>query len=183
MTSLRGRDSNMTGGPGIVATDTPSAPRELSASGFRFAGFSATRLAFFILCVASLCWGLWVTRQLTKPGADDLVSVRLSKLVGDFVTSQARSNAPDDVAAIQTAMYMKALDTALKERSARGATILVAEAVVASSARDVTEEVRAETAARMASLFPQGAGATIPSAVPGVSPAIDRPGITMGAPK
>lgn len=183
MTVLDGRNPAMTGGPGIVATDTPSAPRELSAAGFRFAGFSAARLAFFILCVAALCWGMWVTRQLTKPSADDLVSVRLSKLVGDFVTSQARSNVPEDVSAIQTAMYMKSLDTALKERSARGATILVAEAVIASSARDVTEEVRAETAARMASIFPQGAGAPISPNAVGAAPASNLAGMASGAAK
>jgi conjugal transfer pilin signal peptidase TrbI len=152
MSSLGGQHTSLSDGSGVVATTPRTQPRELSAAGFRFAGFSAARLAFFILCVAGLCWGMWVTRQLTKPSADDLVSVRLSKLVGDFVTNQARSNVPEDVAAIQTAMYMKSLDTVLKDRSARGATILVAEAVVASSARDVTEEVRAETAARMTAI-------------------------------
>jgi Type-F conjugative transfer system protein (TrbI_Ftype) len=183
MSTLGGSNPGKTDGSGIVATDTRSPPRELSAASFRFAGFSAARLAFFILCVAALCWGMWVTRQLTKPSADDLVSVRLSKLVGDFVTSQARSNVPEDVAAIQTAMYMKSLDTALKERSARGATILVAEAVIASSARDVTEEVRAETAARMASLFPQGAGAPISSNALGPAPASNLAGMASGAAK
>lgn len=183
MSSMSGSNSGFTDGSGIVATDTRSPPRELSAAGFRFAGFSAARLAFFILCVAALCWGMWVTRQLTKPGADDVVSVRLSKLVSDFVTSQARSNAPDDVAAIQTAMYMKSLDTVLKDRSARGATILVAEAIVASSARDVTEEVRTETAARMASLFPQGADAPISSNALGPAPASNLAGMASGAAK
>lgn len=155
MSTMGGSNSGFTDGSGIVATDTRSPLRELSAAGFRFAGFSAARLAFFILCVAALCWGMWVTRQLTKPSADDVVSVRLSKLVSDFVTAQARSNLPEDAAAIQTAMYMKALDTVLKDRSAKGSTILVAEAVIASSARDVTEDVRAETASRMTALSAQ----------------------------
>ena len=183
MSTSGGQHPALLDGSGVVATTPRSPPRELSAAGFRFAGFSTARLAFFILCVAALCWGMWVTRQLTKPSADDLVSVRLSKLVGDFVTSQARSNVPEDVSAIQTAMYMKSLDTALKERSARGATILVAEAVIASSARDVTEEVRAETAARMASLFPQGAGAPISSNALGAAPASNLAGMASGAAK
>ena len=112
---------------------------------------------------------MWVTRQLTKPGTGDVVSVRLSKLVGDFVSNQARSNVPEDVSAIQTAMYMKSLDAVLKERSAGGATILVAEAVVASSARDVTDDIRVATAARMATLFPQGIGVGSPSNAPSPS--------------
>ena len=169
MSTMGGSNSGFTDGSGIVATDSRSPPRELSAAGFRFAGFSAARLAFFIFCVAALCWGMWVTRQLTKPGTGDVVSVRLSKLVGDFVTNQARSNVPEDVSAIQTAMYMKSLDAVLKERSAGGATILVAEAVVASSARDVTDDIRVATAARMAALFPLGIGADAPANAPNPS--------------
>ena len=169
MSIMGGSNSGFTDGSGIVATDTRSPPRELSAAGFRFAGFSAARLAFFILSVAALCWGMWVTRQLTKPGTGDVVSVRLSKLVGDFVSNQARSNVPEDVSAIQTAMYMKSLDAVLKERSAGGATILVAEAVVASSARDVTDDIRVATAARMATLFPQGIGVGAPANAPNPS--------------
>ena len=169
MSTTGGSSSGITDDSGIVATDTRSSPRELSAAGFRFAGFSAARLAFFILCVAALCWGMWVTRQLTKPGTGDVVSVRLSKLVGDFVSNQARSNVPEDVSAIQTAMYMKSLDAVLKERSAGGATILVAEAVVASSARDVTDDIRVATAARMATLFPQATGIGAPANAPNPS--------------
>jgi hypothetical protein len=121
-------------------------------AGFQFAGISAARLVLFVLAIASLCWAMWVTRQLTKPPADNLVSVSISKLVGDFVTVQARSNVPEDVAAIQTALYMKSLDDVLKARSSAGTTILVSEAVIGSSARDITAEIRAETAIKMAAL-------------------------------
>ena len=169
MSTSGGQHPALSDGTGVVATTPRPPPRELSAAGFRFAGFSVARLAFFILCVAALCWGMWVTRQLTKPGTGDVVSVRLSKLVGDFVSNQARSNVPEDVSAIQTAMYMKSLDAVLKERSAGGATILVAEAVVASSARDVTDDIKVATAARMATLFPQGIGVGAPANAPNPS--------------
>jgi Type-F conjugative transfer system protein (TrbI_Ftype) len=137
---------------GVQAPDTLPPPRELSAGGFHFAGLPAARLVLFACVLGALCWGMWVTRELIRPEPQALVSVRLSKLVADFVSAQARSNLPEDAAALQTAMYMKTLERVLKERSANGATILVAEAVVASSARDVTEEVRVQTASAMAGL-------------------------------
>ena len=142
-----------TQGERVSATDYCPPPHEPQNAGVRFAGLSSTRLVFFVFATASLCWAMWVTRALTKPVPDDLVAVSISKLVGDFVSVQARSNAPEDVAAVQTALYMKSLDEVLKARSAKGVTILVSEAVIASSARDITQEIRAETALKMASLL------------------------------
>jgi Type-F conjugative transfer system protein (TrbI_Ftype) len=130
---------------------------------FQFAGISAARLVLFVLAIASLCWAMWVTKELRRPPADNLVSVSISKLVGDFVTAQARSNVPEDVAAIQTALYMKSLDNVLKARSAGGTTILVSEAVIASSARDITAEIRTETATKMAALSAPAALRPAPS--------------------
>lgn len=121
-------------------------------TGFEFAGLSAAKLLLCAAGIVTLCWGMWVTRELTKAGTDDVVSVRLSKIVGDFVSAQAQANINPDAAALQTAMYMRTLDAVLKERGTKGATILVAEAVIASTARDVTEDVRAETNRRMGML-------------------------------
>ncbi len=160
--------SHPTQGAGLAATDFRPPPHEPQNAGFRFAGVSSVRLVLFAFATLSLCWAMWVTRALTKPASDQLVAVSIAKLVGDFVSVQARSNAPDDVVAVQTALYMKSLDEALKARSARGVTILVSEAVIASSARDITQEIRAETALKMASLIsPTAVSAPTATAVGG----------------
>ena len=114
MSALTNETSPSTPGAADVATDSSTPPREPQNAGDRFAGLSSVRLVFFAFATLTLCWAIWVTRQLTRPVSDDLVAVSISKLVGDFVSVQARSNAPDDVAAVQTALYMKSLDEVLK---------------------------------------------------------------------
>ena len=172
----------LTDGAGGAATGVGSQAQTPRTAEFRFAGFSALRLASLGLCVAALCWGMWVTRQLARDAPQTVVSLRLSRLVSDFVTSQARSNTPDDVAAIQTALYMKSLDAVLKERSARGATILVAEAVIGASATDITDDVRAETLARMANILPQSEALPQAAAMPQGPALAQEVGVQTSAP-
>jgi len=85
---------------------------------------------------------MWVTRALTAPKQDHIVSARLSALVGDYVEAQRFSGAPP--ARVQTEMraFMSSLDKELQRRSEGGQVVLVGEAVLTKNVPDITESLK-----------------------------------------
>jgi hypothetical protein len=63
-------------------------------------------------------------------------------MANDFAMAEARSGNSLEQTSADTRHYLSAVQTVLQERAARGQIILVAEAVVASTAPDITPEVR-----------------------------------------
>jgi hypothetical protein len=49
-----------------------------------FGGFTRQQIIIGLVMLALLIWGMWVTRALTAPKQDHIVSARLSALVGDM---------------------------------------------------------------------------------------------------
>ena len=66
---------------------TPAAPRG-------FAGLTRAQLMLGVLLLGVAIWAMWVTRSLASPHQERIVSARLSSIVGEYVTAQARSAAP-----------------------------------------------------------------------------------------
>lgn len=135
-----------------------------------FAGFTRGQLAALSLCLAVLAWGAWATKALVTLQHKRVVTVRLSQMISDFVTSEARSGDSQQVAAQRTQAFMIGLDAVLKKHAAEGATVLVGEAVIAGTVPDITSQVNAEVAKVVmmpTSVAP--ASASIP-AIGGVTP-------------
>jgi hypothetical protein len=109
-----------------------------------FAGFAYAQIAIGFVVMAAAVWVMWATSKIIALENRRVVSVRLSTIVNDFVTAEARSGAPPEQLGVQTRAFMSALDTVLKSRAEAGEVVLVGEAVVASSVPDVTSEVVAE---------------------------------------
>lgn len=121
----------------------PSAPR--AAAPRRkpgFAGFSRPQILIGLLLLAGLVWGMWVTRALTAPRQDHIVSARLSALVGDYVEAQRYSGSPPDRVQAEMRAFMTSLDKELQRRSAGGQVVLVGEAVLTRNVPDITESLK-----------------------------------------
>ena len=101
-------------------------------------------------CIAAaLLWGTWTTRALLELGKRQVVTVQLSRIMGDFVEAEARAGHPAEESRARIEAYLKALDAAVQELGHQGQIVLVAEAVVAGAVPDVTERVRSDVAHRL----------------------------------
>ena len=78
----------------------------------RFAALSAREILLFAGAAATFVWGAWVTKSVAAQGAgqQEFVQLQLQGIIGDYLQAQARSNADEQTAARQTAVFMAALD-------------------------------------------------------------------------
>jgi len=121
----------------------PSAPMAAAAKRKPgFGGFSRTQIIIGLLLVAVAIWGMWVTRALTAPRQEHIVSARLSALVGDYVEAQRFSGSPPDRVRAEMAAFMSSLDKELQRRSAGGQVVLVGEAVLTKNVPDITDSLK-----------------------------------------
>ena len=107
------------------------------------AGWSLQTILIGFLLIATTLWGAWVTRTLVEVRSRHIVSVSLSRLVEDFVASEARGGGTPDQSAKRTAIYLAAINQAVSNLGQDGTTVLVSEATLGRSVPDRTELVRA----------------------------------------
>lgn len=100
----------------------------------------------------STVWGVWATRTLLALEKRQVVTVQLSRIMGDFVQAEARSGRPAEQTRGEVEAYLKAVQASVEHLGQNGRTVLVAEAVVAGGVPDMTETVRADVARRMGDL-------------------------------
>lgn len=100
----------------------------------------------------STLWGVWATRSLLALEKRQVVTVQLSRIMGDFVESEARSGRPPEQTRGEVEAYLKAVQASVERLGRDGRTVLVAEAVVAGGVPDMTDTVRADVARRMGDL-------------------------------
>lgn len=124
--------------------DLPEPPAAPARSSKRtiFAGFTRAQLLTGLLALAALVWGMWVTKLLVAPRQDQIVSARLSAIVGDYVQAQARSASPPAQVEAEMRKFMASLDQELQNRSAHGQIVLVGEAVLTKNVPDITESLK-----------------------------------------
>ena len=115
----------------------------------RFAGMRLGALGLIALGLIAIAGAAWTAKVLITLSHREIVTVRLSELMGAFVEAEARSGASPDVSRTHIAQYLGAVDEAVQLMGKDGTTVLVAEAVVAGSARDATPELRARVAGIM----------------------------------
>lgn len=107
------------------------------------AGWSLQTILIGVLLVAGTLWSAWITRTLVEVRSRHIVTVSLSRLVEDFVASEARGGGTPDQSAKRTAVYLAAINQAVSNLGEDGATVLVSEATLGRSVPDRTELVRA----------------------------------------
>ena len=116
-------------------------------SGFGFRSPAALVLAGCI--AAAMLWGIWSTRELLELRKRQVVTVQLSRIMGEFVDAEARAGHPAEQSRALVEAYLKAVDSSVQALGQQGRTVLVAEAVVAGAVPDMTEQVRTDVARRM----------------------------------
>lgn len=122
---------------------TQSAPRACPTARKRgFGGFTRSQILVGLLLLALVVWGMWVTRALTAPKQEHIVSARLSALVGDYVEAQRFSGSPPDRVQAEMRAFMASLDKELQRRSAGGQVVLVGEAVLTRNVPDITDSLK-----------------------------------------
>ena len=108
--------------------------------------------ALGISLTLSTLWGVWATRSLLALEKRQVVTVQLSRIMGDFVEAEARSGRPPEQTRGEVEAYLKAVQASVERLGRDGRTVLVAEAVVAGGVPDMTDAVRADVARRMGDL-------------------------------
>lgn len=124
---------------------TLTAPRQ-------FAGVPLGALAIAASLLGSTLWGAWATHKIVTLEHREVVTVQLSRIMGDFVEAEARSGRPPEAMKARVETYLKAVEASVAKLGQSGRTVLVAEAVVAGTVPDLTGEVRADVARRMGAL-------------------------------
>ncbi|MBC2668234.1 TrbI F-type domain-containing protein [Novosphingobium piscinae] len=112
-------------------------------------GVNAFGVAVGIGLLAQALWGVWATDRLLTLGKREVVTVQLSRLMSDFIAEEARSGRPPEETQLRVQAYLKAIEASTRQLGRDGRTVLVAEAVVAGQASDLTPAVRADVARRM----------------------------------
>lgn len=117
----------------------------------RFIGFSLREIILFAAAAAVFVWGAWVTRTIAfdGPGRQEFVQLQLQGIIGEYLQAQARSNADEQTAARETAVFMAALDETVSGLSKSGKVVLVHEAIIGGDVPDVTPSVKAAVYAKV----------------------------------
>lgn len=120
-----------------------------SSNPHRFVGLSPTALVLATSMLASTLWGAWATTEIVSLERREVVTVQLSRIMGDFVEAEARSGRPAEETQARVAAYLKAVEASVQSLGRDGRTVLVAEAVVSPGVPDLTGQVRADVARRL----------------------------------
>ena len=117
-----------------------------------FAGLNLTAIALGASMLASTLWGVWATHKLLDLQKREVVTVQLSRIMGEFIQAEAWAGRPPEETKSRVQAYLQAVQASVQRLSRDGRTVLVAEAVVAGSTPDFTAAVRADVAHRMGAL-------------------------------
>ena len=123
-----------------------------SAMPKRLAGLNLTAIALGASMLASTLWGVWATHELLDLQKREVVTVQLSRIMGEFIEAEARAGRPPEETKQRVQAYLQAVEASVQRLARDGRTVLVAEAVVAGSTPDLTEAVRADVVQRMGAL-------------------------------
>jgi len=126
----------------------------LATSGLRgrFASINLTAVVVGASMIGQVLWGVWATDKLLTLEKREVVTVQLSRIMGDFIEAEARAGRPPEETRLRVQAYLKAVEASVQKLGREGRTVLVAEAVVAGSTPDLTQSVRADVVRRMRAL-------------------------------
>ena len=118
----------------------------------RLGSINLTAVALGVGRVGQVLWGVWATDKLLTLEKREVVTVQLSRIMGDFIEAEARAGRPPEETRQRVQAYLKAVEASVQKLGREGRTVLVAEAVVAGSTPDLTGSVRADVVRRMGAL-------------------------------
>ena len=118
----------------------------------RMSAVNWTAVALGLSMVGSALWGVWATDKLLALDKREVVTVQLSRIMGDFIEAEARAGRPPEETRLRVQAYLNAVEASVQKLGREGRTVLVAEAVVAGSTPDLTGSVRADVVRRMGAL-------------------------------
>ena len=118
----------------------------------RLASINLTAVAVGVGMVGQVLWGVWATDKLLTLEKREVVTVQLSRIMGDFIEAEARAGRPPEETRLRVQAYLKAVEASVQKLGREGRTVLVAEAVVAGSTPDLTGSVRADVVRRMGAI-------------------------------
>lgn len=116
---------------------------------WRGLALSPTAMLLAASMIGSTLWGVWATDRLLSLEKREVVTVQLSRIMGEFIEAEARAGRPPEETRMRVELYLKAVEASVQALGREGRTVLVAEAVVSGSAPDLTESVRADVARRI----------------------------------
>lgn len=102
--------------------------------------------------IGQVLWDVWATDKLLTLEKREVVTVQLSRIMGDFIEAEARAGRPPEETRLRVQAYLKAVEASVQKLGREGRTVLVAEAVVAGSTPDLTGSVRADVVRRMGAI-------------------------------
>lgn len=115
----------------------------------RLASINLTAVVVGVGMIGQVLWGVWATDKLLTVEKREVVTVQLSRIMGDFIEAESRAGRPPDETRLRVQAYLKAVEASVQKLGREGRTVLVAEAVVAGSTPDLTQSVRADVVRRM----------------------------------
>lgn len=118
----------------------------------RLASINLTAVVVGVGMVGQVLWGVWATDKLLTVEKREVVTVQLSRIMGDFIEAEARAGRPPEETRLRVQAYLKAVEASVQKLGREGRTVLVAEAVVAGSTPDLTQSVRADVVRRMGAI-------------------------------
>ncbi|MBF9152174.1 TrbI F-type domain-containing protein [Novosphingobium jiangmenense] len=118
----------------------------------RLASINLTAAVVGAGMIGQTLWGIWATDKLLTLERREVVTVQLSRIMGDFIEAEARAGRPPEETRLRVQAYLKAVEASVQKLGREGRTVLVAEAVVAGSTPDLTQSVRADVVRRMGAL-------------------------------
>ncbi|ALJ12313.1 type-F conjugative transfer system protein TrbI [Sphingopyxis macrogoltabida] len=118
----------------------------------RLASINLTAVAVGVGMIGQVLWGVWATDKLLAVEKREVVTVQLSRIMGDFIEAEARAGRPPEETRMRVQAYLKAVEASVQQLGREGRTVLVAEAVVAGSTPDLTQSVRADVVRRMGAI-------------------------------
>ena len=118
----------------------------------RLASINLTAVVLGVGMIGQVLWGVWATDKLLTVEKREVVTVQLSRIMGDFIEAEARAGRPPEETRLRVQAYLKAVEASVQKLGREGRTVLVAEAVVAGSTPDLTQSVRADVVRRMGAI-------------------------------
>lgn len=110
---------------------------------------SVRSVGIVLLIAAVILWMIWVSLRLTQPNGQQIVQVRMSEIMKDFVDAEAKGNSDPEVTRQNIARYLQATEAAVDEYSRSGHVILVAEAVLSKNTPDATPLLKDKIASKL----------------------------------
>ena len=118
----------------------------------RLPAINTTVIVLGVSMIGSTLWGVWATQALLDLRKREVVTVQLSRIMGEFIEAEARTGRPPEETKQRVQAYLQAVEASVQRLARDGRTVLVAEAVVAGTTPDLTETVRADVERRMGAI-------------------------------